>query len=408
MMVLSSLLIITTVAVEFAFNSHVAYELAASQRDRLKAYYLARSAIQMAKLEIKLERELRSRFETLLQQMPGNGVSSDPLCKQIPLSTGILKGLSSGALLSESDTEKAGLATEDQKEISDTAQEFLNFDGDFEVVCDTEERKINLNTFRGSLQNPAQTPGMPGVPFSGTLSGSMQMPLTDPLLTSYDSQKELLFSLLSGKDFESIFNGKTEEIKKIVNAIADWADTDDRINEAPGISGGSEESLYNGLPYKPKNGKYTSVSELLLIPGIGDDIYKKLAPQVTVYGDNKINICQSSDEMIKAFINRFIRLTPGAAPIADNDESKWEAILNAVKLACNNPKPQPLQIANLIAANVGISNAQNLAAQIGVGNRFYRLDATGLVNESRVKMSLVLDTGSQSPNLWKTLYFRAE
>ena len=406
MMVLSSLLIITTVAVEFAFNTHVAYELAASQRDRLKAYYLARSAVQMAKLEIKLEKDLRARFGTMLQQMPGNGVSSDPLCKQIPLSTGILKGLSSGALLGEGDAEKAGLDEGKQKDLSDAAEDFLNFDGDFEVVCDTEERKINLNIFRNTLQ-ASQNQSMPGVPMSGTL-GALPQAGGDPTLTAYDSQKELLFSLLSGKDFESIFNSKTDDIKKVVNAIADWADIDDRINEAPGISGGSEESLYNNLPYKPKNGKYTSVSELLLIPGVGDDLYKKLAPQVTVYGDNRINICQASDEMTKAFINRFIRLTPGAAPIAEKDDTKWEAVLDAIKLACNNPNPQPGQIAGVIAANVGISNSQNLASQIGSGNRFYRLEAMGLVNESRVKMSLVLDAGAPSPNLWKTLYFRAE
>ncbi len=412
MMVLSSILIVTTVAVEFAFNSHVSYELASSQRDRLKAYYLARSAIQMAKLEIKLERELRLRFEPLLQQIPGNNVSSEPLCKQIPLSTGILKGLAAGSL---GDTGKEG-ESEDARsdkptELSDAAEEFLNFDGDFEVVCDTEERKINLNAFRDDIR----APGAPGTPMGGRLPsspGSFGDPLnplgSDTALSAYDSQKELLFSLLSGHEFEDIFNGKTDEIKKVVDAIADWADRDDRINEAPGISGGSEESLYTSYGYKPKNGKYTSVSELLLVAGIGDDLYKKLAPYVTVYGDNKVNICQSSDEMVKAFINRFIRLTPGAAPIAEKDDAKWEAVLNSVRLVCQNPRPQAAQIASAIATNVGITDTRSLISQIGVVNRFYRLDATGLVNESRVKMSLVLDAGATAPNLWKTLYFRAE
>lgn len=409
MMVLSSILIITTVAVEFAFNSHVSYELASAQRDRLKAYYLARSAVQMAKLEIKLERELKERYGPMLQKIPGNNISSDPLCKQIPLSTGILKGLASGALGQSPEGEEGKNVSAEKPEISSAAEEFLNFDGDFEVVCDTEERKINLNVFREILP-PQALGGRPGLtPTQGGFADPIN-PLSGGVLSASDSQKELLFSLLSGKEFEDIFNGKPDDVKKVVNAIADWADRDDRINEAPGISGGSEDSLYSGpeYHYKNKNGKYTSVSELMLVAGVTDDLYKKLAPQVTVYGDNKVNLCQSSEDMVKAFVNRFIRLTPGVAPIADKDDTKWEAIFNAVQLVCKNPTPQAAQIAGAIAANIGISDTRGMVGQIGTVNRFYRLDATGVVNESRVKMSLVLDAGAPSPNLWKTLYFRAE
>ncbi len=369
MLVLSSVLILTTIVVEFAFNSHVSYELASSERDRLKAYYLARSGLNLARLELKLEKDLRVRFASLLQNLPGNSVPSDPLCKQVPLSTGLLKGISSG-------------------EITESAKSFLNFDGDFDVSCDTEERKVNLNVFRTD---------------PGTSS-------TSDTLSLYDSQKSLLFSLLSGKEFEAIFKGKPDEIRKVVNAIADWADRDDRINEAPGISGGSEEALYMGpdYHYKPKNGKYTSVAELLLVAGVGDDIYKKLSPQITIYGDHRIHICQASEELVKAFISRFAMTSLGIAPISPTDNSKWTAIRKTIHLACNQASPQITSIANAIGGFLGLSDSRGLASQITTTNRFYRIEANGSVNDSKVRLTTVIDAGQASPNLWKTLYFRVE
>ncbi|HSA58688.1 MAG TPA: hypothetical protein VLJ37_03285 [bacterium] len=410
MMVLGALLILTTLVVEFAYNSHVGYDLAASQRDRLKAYYLARSGYNLARLELKFEKDIRARYASLLKNLKGSGVTADPLCKQIPLSTGLLKGLSSGALpgLAGGETTGEGEGAEkketpppedeDKPKFKETgeavsgSEEFLNFDGDFAVDCDTEERKLNLNVFRA---DPL-----------GTVTGAAPPP--EGTLTPYDLQKELLFSLLSQKEYESIFEGKPDEIRKVVNSVADWADRDDRINESPGISGGSEESEYDGLGYKPKNGKYTTIAELLLVHGVGDDLFKLLAPQVTVYGDNKINVCQASDEMIRAFVLRFITATPGMAPISLNDDEKWNAVIEAVHFACSEPSPQPAAVAAAIAPVIGAPTPAALAAQITTTNRFYRIEATGMAGESEAKIVAVIDASQPNPNLWKTLYFRVE
>src|SRR5262245_34374367 len=98
MLVLGSLLILTTMVVEFAYNAHVGYDLAASERDRLKAFYLAHAGYNLARLELKFEKDIRARYSGLLKDMKGSGVTADPLCKQIPLSTGLLKGLSAGQI----------------------------------------------------------------------------------------------------------------------------------------------------------------------------------------------------------------------------------------------------------------------------------------------------------------------
>lgn len=434
MLVLGSILILSTMVVEFAYNTHVSYELASSGRDRLKAYYLARSGYNLVKLELKYEKDMRVRYASMLKNLQGSGVTADPLCKQVPLSTGLLKGIQSGDLFggekkegdaSAADGEEAAKSAEEAKKekkkeqakedaaakgaaegVSDETKDFLNFDGDFEVSCDTEERKINLNIFRDSAAAAAPAaPGIPGAP----AGGASPAPAAD-VLSPYDSQKELLFSLLTQKDYEDIFKGKPDEARKLVNAIADWADRDDRINEGPGISGGAEDSLYGGdsYHYKVKNGRYASVGELLLIAGMTDDVYQKLEPQVTVYGDNKINLCQASDDMVHAFVQRYIQTTPGIAPISPGDEEKWTQITEGVKFACSDPQPKPETVAQAIGTVVGAADTKMLASQISTVNRFYRIEATSTVGESKMRLIAVIDAGAPSPNLWKTLYFRVE
>ena len=65
-----------------------------------------------------------------------------------------------------------------------------------------------------------------------------------------------------------ILENKKDDIKKIVNNIADWVDSNDRINEAPGIAGGYEDSEYDKSDYKVKNGRFLSIAELLLVARI--------------------------------------------------------------------------------------------------------------------------------------------
>lgn len=421
MMVLGSILILSTMVVEFAYNTHVSYDLASSQRDRLKAYYLARSAYNLTRLELKYERDMRARYANMLKDLKGSGVTADPLCKQIPFSTGLLKGITSGALFAQGDEggeeggeeKKEEKPKEEKKEsgnAAEGAEDFLDFDGDFEVTCDTEERKINLNVFRADPLAPATgAPSAGGLPSTPAPSSSGSSGATETL-SIYDSQKELLVSLLTQKDFDDIFKGKPDEARKVVNFIADWADRDDRVNESPGMAGGAEDSEYSGKEYhyKVKNGKYATVAELLLVAGVGDDLYSKLEPQITVYGDNKINICQASDEMVKAFVLRYIQTNPGTAPINPKDDEKWESVVAGVKLACSEPSPTPDVVAQALAGLIGASSAQGIKNQIVTTNRYFRIESTGTVGESHSKIVAIIDAGAPSPNLWKTLYFRVE
>lgn len=387
-MVLASLLVISTVIVEFAYNAHISYEIAATQRDRLKALYLARSALNLVRLELGAEKRLRQQFADVIKQMAGSEFSSGPFCKLFPLSTGLIEGLSSGSLTGP--TEEEATVEEEQEKGENPPEEekkdLLNLGGDFEGSCDSEEGKINLNIFY-TLPTPAGEEGAP--PPAKALSPA--------------EQKGLLYALLSQKQFDTIFEDRRDDRQKVVNAIIDWVDLDDRMTEASGMGGGYEESEYSGVSYKPKNGKYGTKAELLLIPGLGDDLFKLLEPNVTVYGDNRINFCQASEETVRAFLDQ----AKGSGSSGGDDSKSLEPFFDSLKEICSDPNVQPTQVANLIGSYTG-GNSSDLASKITTTNRFYTIDAVGESGGHKIRIHVVLDTQNQNPNLWKTLYFRVE
>ena len=71
-----------------------------------------------------------------------------------------------------------------------------------------------------------------------------------------------------------------EEATRLVDAIADWRDADSlkRPN-------GAEESDYQaaGLSYRPANAPFQAIEEIQLVLGMRPDIYRRIAPLITVY-----------------------------------------------------------------------------------------------------------------------------
>ena len=71
-----------------------------------------------------------------------------------------------------------------------------------------------------------------------------------------------------------------DEAARIVDAILDWRDPDSfkRPN-------GAEEPEYRaaGLAYKPANAPFQAIEELQLVLGMRPDIYRRIAPSITVF-----------------------------------------------------------------------------------------------------------------------------
>jgi len=73
---------------------------------------------------------------------------------------------------------------------------------------------------------------------------------------------------------------KDDEAARVLDAILDWRDPDSlkRPN-------GAEEADYRaaGLTYKPANAPFQAIEELQLVLGMRPDIYRRIAPSITVF-----------------------------------------------------------------------------------------------------------------------------
>jgi general secretion pathway protein K len=73
---------------------------------------------------------------------------------------------------------------------------------------------------------------------------------------------------------------KEDEANHLLDAILDWRDPD-----ALKRPNGAEESDYRaaGLTYKPANSSFQAIEELQLVLGMRPEIYRRLAPSITVF-----------------------------------------------------------------------------------------------------------------------------
>jgi general secretion pathway protein K len=89
-----------------------------------------------------------------------------------------------------------------------------------------------------------------------------------------------------------------DEASRVLDAILDWRDPDDlkRPN-------GAEEPEYKaaGLSYKPANGPFQAIEELQLVLGMRPEIYRRIAPSITVFSRSPgVNAQLASREVLLA------------------------------------------------------------------------------------------------------------
>lgn len=111
---------------------------------------------------------------------------------------------------------------------------------------------------------------------------------------------------------------KDEQADALLDAVLDWRDADTlkRLH-------GAEEDDYKaaGLPYRPANAPFQAVEELQLVLGMRPEVYRRIAPSITIYSRQRgVNPQVASREVLLAI--------PGVTPdIADAYIAQREAAL---------------------------------------------------------------------------------
>lgn len=273
-MVLLAIVILTVFLTDVQQTSSATLSSAIASRERLKAEYHARSAINLSRMLLAVEPTVRQAIAPMFALMTG-GKAALPQIPVWEFSDGVL-----GAYNCSEHAEAFGrLAGVDV-----SASENLGLgtgSGCFEVVIVDEDAKISVNAAaRGDVFSRRRV--------AAQLMGLMTNPQYDPLFNEPDS------------------DGQTSNRQAICSAIIDWADSDEELEACDPFSDqasatGVEDNYYQtiGLPYFRKNAAFDSLEELRLVRGMSDDFWATFVDPdpsdprkrvLTVWGSGKVNV----------------------------------------------------------------------------------------------------------------------
>lgn len=180
----------------------------------------------------------------------------------------------------------------------------------------------------------------------------------------------------------------------LVDAIVDWLDQDDVPQPQ-----GAETSYYEGLdqPYRARNGPIETLAELHLIKGISDEVYKTIAPYLTVYwnaennlGTSRINVNTADPLVLESIPLR----EPTGQFRASWDSAQVEQIVAA------RPFKTIVGSGEALQSVPGISTVDpSVNQQLNVTSRFFSIYAEGEANGVKKGVIAVADREKLDPVL---------
>lgn len=262
LLAMTSLLLMVFIASEIAKDSAIEYVINTQDLKRLKAYFAAKNSLEIALLRVKIFQQasrapLPESFKSQLDQL-----WQFPLEWPLPI----------GAL-------STGLAKE---EMGEAAKEAL-FDGAFIQQIMDEGSKFDIN----DLASPSKS-------------------------LREISKKQLLNIFQSKLESDEKFRQEHQNFRfdELINRIQDWMSDKNSTD-----NGGDKREPFRSLGegYPPNRG-FRTIDELRMVPGMTEEFFQILVPQITIYGMKAINPNTANEKVLKS-------LDPGIT-----DEAVKEAI----------------------------------------------------------------------------------
>ena len=248
LMALTSLMFMVYLASEVTRDSAVEYIVNSQELTRVKAYYAARNGMQIALLRVKM-------FQQVSQiSVPENiapyvdQIWKFPFAWPLPI--------------------PPDLNLVDKGTIQDTVAESL-MDTTYTHTIEDEGSKIDLN----DMASPSKV---------------LREATKKQLLNIFEQK------IASDDDFRNKY--ANVGFDEIVNHIYDWMS-----DSNTGAGGGDKRADFSalGTGYPPNRG-FRTLEELKLVPGMTEELYKVIAPRVTIYGMKAINPNTASKEVLMA------------------------------------------------------------------------------------------------------------
>jgi general secretion pathway protein K len=260
---------------EFTFGTNVDAAQAANARDELRAHYMARSSVNLARLLIKIQQRfvepVMGQAQKMLKQAMGGGAGGSGggassataglgISLRVTDYADLLMGFFSGS--KDEVNSLGGLIGLDISEAKGLGMK----SGRFDAEITPEDGKIDLNCGAGIDSLNAQTKPRQLLIFR-LMAGLTFSPRYDRLFSESSS---------GGGQFVSRLD--------VVRALLDWADIDDQMFSPEGASA-TEDYHYDADEdkYKAHDNRYDSLEEIKLVRGVTDEFLEAFGPYLTVY-----------------------------------------------------------------------------------------------------------------------------
>lgn len=239
-MVLGAITILTVFLTELQTDTTSAVAGALAERDRLKAEYYAKSAVNLSRMLLAAEKPIRTSIGPILQLALGSAKAP-----QIPVwefTDKVLGAFNGGDRVTAFGT-SAGVDLTTAKNLG------IPGNGYYDLVIIDEDSKINMNSAA------TMTPPVNLVPQLSTL---FLQPQYLPLFEAPDADQQ------------------QSDAAVLCSSLIDWVDPDENLTNCAQMdkpASGSEDNIYQmlGLGYVRKNAPFDSLEEIRLVRGMDDD-----------------------------------------------------------------------------------------------------------------------------------------
>lgn len=251
--VLVSVTILGVMTVDHTYKSQIDLASSNNARDEVKAEFLARSAINLARIMLKVQERVIDRNRQVIGQFLGKDLQVSDI---LPFLLEIFFGNTD--LLQSFGMDRADVRGLDIPR---------NFGLPRIDAVDSEDGKLNVNCAFVRSETDTQVQ---------LLAGELMTLFMNP-------RYEELFQRLDEID-------DPDRPRALARAIIDYVDPDTAFF---GGGGAAENYKYSTLDdgYEEKNHLLDSVEELHLVQGIDDEVWSHFGPSFTVYGSCMPNLC---------------------------------------------------------------------------------------------------------------------
>ena len=251
--------VMTVTIADFSFNTTLDLAAASNSRDDLRAHYLSRSGVNLARLLLRVQQRVIDPNRKFLGGMDIQIADYAPILVS--------------AFNSKEGADMLGSMFGVQGEIKGLGVDV----GSFDLKMESLDGRLNLNCAGGT------NPGSATVIRTASAMAAIMLP------PRYNA-------LFEEPDEDGQYNDRLS----VMRAIIDWVDQDTAMFGTSSV----EDYRYNTGKdrYENKNQYYDTVDELRLVKGVDDDFMSAFAKQLTVYGTCQVNVNLAEAPLITSVI----------------------------------------------------------------------------------------------------------